>query len=85
MSLEPDSANGETHAFPRTPLTMTVAEYSKISGLSEFCVRQELRLKRIPHRRVGRRGLVRILRVPAIAALCGNGAVNDEGANGENV
>jgi hypothetical protein len=48
---------------------MTVAEYSRVSGLSEYSIRQEIAAGRIPHLRVGRRGLVRILRIPALAAL----------------
>jgi hypothetical protein len=51
------------------PLTMSVAEYSRISGLTEYSVRAEIAADRIPHLRVGRRGLVRILRKPALARL----------------
>jgi hypothetical protein len=51
------------------PLTMSVAEYSRISGLTEYSVRAEIAAGRIPHLRVGRRGLVRILRRPALARL----------------
>jgi len=50
-------------------LTMSVAEYAAVSGLTEYTIRQEVALDRIPHRRCGRRGLVRILRIPALAAL----------------
>lgn len=53
------------------PLTMTVAEYVLASGIPEHSVRQELAAGRIPHRRVGKRGLIRILRLPALAALNG--------------
>jgi hypothetical protein len=59
------------------PLTMSVAEFAVASGLSEYVVRQELALDRIPHRRVGRRGLIRILRLPALAALHGNKTTNE--------
>ena len=51
------------------PLTMSVAEYAAASGLSEYVVRQEVALDRIPHRRCSRRGLIRILRRPALAQL----------------
>ncbi len=56
------------------PLTMPVAEYVEASGLSEYTVRQEIAAGRIPHIKVGKRGLIRILRLPAIAALCGDAA-----------
>jgi hypothetical protein len=56
------SANG-------VPLTMTVAEYSQVSGLTEYAIRQEIAAGRIPHLRVSKRGLVRILRIPALALL----------------
>ena len=51
------------------PLTMSVAEYCRISGLTEYSVRGEIAAARIPHLRVGKRGLVRILRIPALAQL----------------
>lgn len=51
------------------PLTMRVAEYVETSGLSQYAVRQEIAAGRIPHVRVGRRGLIRILRLPALAVL----------------
>lgn len=51
------------------PLTMSVAEYSRVSGLTEYSVRVEVAAGRIPHLRVGRRGLVKILRRPALAQL----------------
>jgi hypothetical protein len=53
------------------PLTMSVREYVTLSGIPEHSVRQELAENRIPHRRVGKRGLIRILRLPALAALSG--------------
>lgn len=58
------------------PLTMTVAEYVLASGIPEHSVRQELAAGRIPHRRVGKRGLIRILRLPALAALSGENAAS---------
>lgn len=60
-----------------SPLTMSVREFSAISGLSEYTIRQEVVLGRIPHRRVGRRGLVRILRIPAIAGLRASDGAED--------
>lgn len=48
---------------------MPVAEYVEVSGLSEYAVRQEIAAGRIPHVRVSKRGLIRILRLPALAAL----------------
>lgn len=56
------------------PLTMSVAEYVVASGIPEHSVRQELAAGRIPHQRVGKRGLIRILRLPALAALSGGSA-----------
>lgn len=53
-------------------LTMGVSEYVEASGLSEYTVRQEIAAGRIPHIRVSKRGLIRILRLPALAALSGN-------------
>jgi hypothetical protein len=51
------------------PLTMSIAEYSRITGISEYSVRLEIAADRIPHRRVGKRGLIRILRRPALEQL----------------
>jgi hypothetical protein len=53
----------------RLKLTMSVKQYAAASGLSEYTVRQELALERIPHLRCGRRGLIKILRKPALAML----------------
>jgi hypothetical protein len=50
-------------------LTMSVAEYCRVSGLTEYSARAEIAAGRIPHLRVGKRGLVRILRIPALAQL----------------
>ena len=50
---------------------MSVREYVTLSGIPEHSVRQELAENRIPHQRVGKRGLIRILRPPALAALSG--------------
>jgi hypothetical protein len=54
---------------PSEPLTMSVRDYAAASGLSEYAVRQEVASGSIPHRRIGRRGLVRILRIPALQQL----------------
>jgi hypothetical protein len=54
---------------PQEPLTMTVKEYARVSGASEYVVRQEITAGRIPHRRFGRRGLIKILRRPALTDL----------------
>ena len=51
---------------------MSVREFAEISGLTEYAIRQEVKLDRIPHRKVSRRGLIRILRIPAIEALRAN-------------
>jgi hypothetical protein len=59
------------------PLTMSVAEYVLASGIPEHSVRQELAAGRIPHRRVGKRGLIRILRLPALAALSGESSTRE--------
>jgi hypothetical protein len=50
-------------------LTMTVREYARLAGTGEGVVRQEIAADRIPHRKFGRRGLVRILRRPALEQL----------------
>jgi hypothetical protein len=55
------------------PLTMSVADYVAASGIPEYSVRQEIAAGRIPHWRVGKRGLIRILRLPAMAALVEEG------------
>ena len=52
-----------------TSLTMSVAEYSRVAGMSEYCVRLEIAADRIPHRRIGKRGLIRVLRRPALLQL----------------
>lgn len=56
---------------PITPerLTLTVAQYAKLAGVGENVVRQEIAAGRLPHRKFGRRGLIRILRAPALAQL----------------
>lgn len=48
---------------------MTVREYARLAGVGEHAVREDIRLGRVPHVRVGFRGLVRILRRPALARL----------------
>ena len=51
------------------PLTMTVAEYIRISGEGEHSVRADVKANRIPHILSGKRGLIKILRRPALARL----------------
>lgn len=48
---------------------MTVREYCALAGLGEHVVREDIRTGKIPHRLCGRRGLIRILRGPALAQL----------------
>jgi hypothetical protein len=62
-------------AAPNDPLYITVREYVALTGLPEYTVRVELRLNRIPHRRVGHRGLIKILRAPALRAA---GLIDDD-------
>jgi hypothetical protein len=50
-------------------LTMTVAEYCAVSGEGEHAVREDVRLNKIPHVLSGRRGLIKILKRPALARL----------------
>jgi len=50
-------------------LTLTVAQYAKLAGVGEAVVRAEIAAGRLPHRKYGRRGLIRILRGPALAEL----------------
>jgi excisionase family DNA binding protein len=50
-------------------LTLTVAQYAKLVGVGENVVRQEIAAGRLPHRKFGKRGLIRILRGPAFAQL----------------
>jgi hypothetical protein len=69
MSVSDTSTKLGQVARATTALTMSVAEFAAVSGLTEYTIRQEVALDRIPHRRCGRRGLVRILRLPALAAL----------------
>jgi len=54
---------------------MNVGEFVRASGWSEYTVRIELAANRIPHRRVGHRGLIKILRGPALALLQSIGTV----------
>jgi len=69
MSVSESVTEPGPPARTTTPLTMSVAEFAALSGLTEYTIRQEIALDRIPHRRCGRRGLVRILRGPALAQL----------------
>lgn len=50
-------------------LTMTVAEYVAISGEGEHAVRRDIAAGQIPHVLSGTRGLVKILRIPALRRL----------------
>ena len=50
-------------------LTMSVQEYVDLTGVGEFVVRRDIEAGRIPHRKYGRRGIIRILRAPALAQL----------------
>jgi hypothetical protein len=50
-------------------LTLTVAQYARLAGVGENVVRQEIAAGRLPHRKFGKRGLIRILRRPALAQL----------------
>lgn len=50
-------------------MTLSVAEYAQLAGVGEMLVRQEIAANTLPHRRFGRRGLIRILRGPALAQL----------------
>jgi hypothetical protein len=50
-------------------LTLTVAQYAQLAGVGENVVRQEIAAGRLPHRKYGKRGLIRILRGPALAQL----------------
>lgn len=58
---------GETQD-PQPP-TLTVKQYCELSGEGEHAVRADLLAGKIPHIRSGRRGLVKILRGPALARL----------------
>lgn len=53
----------------RRRLTLSVREYCAISGEREHTVRMDLGANKIPHVLSGRRGLVRILTVPALQRL----------------
>jgi hypothetical protein len=50
-------------------LTMTVAEYAAISGEGERAIRRDIAAGQIPHVLSGRRGLIKILRIPALRRL----------------
>lgn len=50
-------------------LTMSVREYCQLTGEGEFAVRQDLRAGKIPHVLSGARGLIKILRRPALARM----------------
>ncbi len=48
---------------------MSVEHYCRLSGIGETAVREDLRANKIPHIRAGKRGLLKILTVPALRAL----------------
>jgi hypothetical protein len=50
-------------------MTLTVAQYAKLAGVGEAAVRAEIAADRLPHRKFGKRGLIRILRGPALREL----------------
>ncbi|HEX3457699.1 MAG TPA: hypothetical protein VHR97_07055 [Candidatus Baltobacteraceae bacterium] len=50
-------------------MTLTVAQYAKLAGVGQAVVRMEIAAGRLPHRKYGKRGLIRILRGPALAEL----------------
>jgi hypothetical protein len=50
-------------------MTLTVAQYAKLAGVGQAVVRTEIAAGRLPHRKYGKRGLIRILRGPALAEL----------------
>ncbi len=59
----------EHRAFVPERITLTVAQYAKLVGVGESVVRLEIAAGRLPHRKYGKRGLIRILRNPALAEL----------------
>jgi hypothetical protein len=61
------AASGSSTSVKR--MTLTVAQYAKLAGVGESVVRQEIAANRLPHRKFGKRGLIRILRGPALAQL----------------
>ena len=50
-------------------LTITVAQYARLAGVGQAVVRTEVAAGRLPHRKYGKRGLIRILRGPALSEL----------------
>lgn len=54
---------------PPERMTLTVAQYAKLAGVGQAVVRTEIAAGRLPHRKYGKRGLIRILRGPALAEL----------------
>jgi hypothetical protein len=61
---------------------MSVAEYCALTGLGEDAVREDIKRDRIPHRLVGKRNRIRILRIPALAQLGAPVSIGD-GTNGK--
>jgi len=50
-------------------LTLSVREFARLAGVGEAVVRSEVAANNLPHRKFGKRGLIRILRGPALAEL----------------
>jgi hypothetical protein len=61
--------NDRYESRPPERMTLSVAEYATLAGVGENVVRQEIAAGRLPHRKFGKRGLIRILRRPALAQL----------------
>lgn len=62
-------SDGKASLLPIEGMTLTVAQYAKLAGVGESVVRQEIAANRLPHRKFGKRGIIRILRAPALAEL----------------
>lgn len=69
--------SGRPEGFVPKGLTMSVSEYARIARVGENIVRADIAAERIPHKKMGRRGLIRILTRPALAALGLQPADND--------
>jgi hypothetical protein len=68
--LGEDIVSDEKHSLPAIEgMTLTVAQYAKLAGVGESVVRHEIAANRLPHRKFGKRGIIRILRGPALAEL----------------
>jgi hypothetical protein len=63
------------------PLTLTVAQYHRITSEGVKSIYEDCRTGRIPHRTAGKRNLVQILTVPALSLFFnGAGAMPTNGA-----